>query len=495
MVSAPDNNIEDELKKDIVKTFYSPYAFVIYNFPWGVPGTDLENEPGPDKWQKDLLLKIGEELLLRRDNPNLGPIQIAIKSGHEVGKTAFIAWIILWFMSTRYDPQVVCTANTGTQLFTKLWRELALWHERALNSHWFEWTKTQFYLKASKTWFASAITWKEEKSDAFAGTHAKYVLYAFDEASGIPDKIWEVSDGAIRGPGSIWIVMGNPTKNTGRFRECFRQFSHRWLHWTVDARDAKISDKEKIRQTIEDYGLDNDITRVRVLGEFPDAATTQFIPTELVEQAMSRNNPPEMYRDWPIIISCDVARFGDDQSIVAVRQGLKVHQFYKYRGLHTMETAQKVIMAYHEWLGEYIFVDVVGIGAGVVDRIRQLGFICIEVNAGNVADEPTRYVNKRAEMWSRMKAWLILGGDLPFDQELLDNLTGIEYGFNQNRNRLQLESKRDMKSRGLPSPDDADALSLSFAYPVAPKIVDDYDYRREVQRQRRLREANPVTGY
>ena len=98
-------------------------------------------------------------------------------------------------------------------------------------------------------------------------------------------------------------------------------------------------------------------------------------------------------------------------------------------------------------------------------------------------------------MWSRMKAWLILGGDLPFDQELLDNLTGIEYGFNQNRNRLQLESKRDMKSRGLPSPDDADALSLSFAYPVAPKIVDDYDYRREVQRQRRLREANPVTGY
>ena len=289
--------------------------------------------------------------------------------------------------------------------------------------------------------------------------------------------------------------MGNPTKNTGRFRECFRPFSHRWLHWTVDARDAKISDKEKIRQTIEDYGLDNDITRVRVLGEFPDAATTQFIPTELVEQAMSRNNPPEMYRDWPIIISCDVARFGDDQSIVAVRQGLKVHQFYKYRGLDTMETAQKVIMAYHEWLGEYIFVDVVGIGAGVVDRIRQLGFICIEVNAGNVADEPTRYVNKRAEMWSRMKAWLILGGDLPFDQELLDNLTGIEYGFNQNRNRLQLESKRDMKSRGLPSPDDADALSLSFAYPVAPKIVDDYDYRREVQRQRRLREANPVTGY
>ncbi len=456
-------NAEQKLATAIAQFAYDPLGFVNFVYPWGEPGA-LEAETGPDAWQASVLQDLGQQLEGEAVRPEGGAVQFATASGHGIGKSALVAWTIQWFISTRPHPQIVITANTREQLLKKTFREVSVWHKRMINRHWFEWTATKFYHKDHpETWFAAAVPWSKEHSEGFAGTHEKHVLIIFDEASGIDDKIWEVTEGALTTKGAVWMVFGNPTRNTGRFRECFGKFQHRWTTRRVDSRTAKMTNKAQLQQWIDDYGEDSDFARIRIKGEFPRAGSTQFIPSDAVERAM-RNQVP-LDEQGTKILSVDVARFGDDQTVFVLRQGSQVLPLRKYYGLDTMQVAALVAEVIEDWQPDCTFVDGSGLGAGVVDRLRALNYRVIEVLAGAKPDDEAKYANKRAEMWGRMRDWLKGDVALPDDDGLKSALIGLEYGFNT-KNAIQLEKKEDMKARGLASPDEADALAYSFAEPV-----------------------------
>jgi hypothetical protein len=460
---------EDELTAQIEEFYDDPLGFVMFVFPWGEKGSPLEDFDGPDKWQCEQLERMREAIIA---NPEY-TIREAIGSGHGIGKSAEVAWIILWAMSTRPHMSGVVTANTSTQLKTKTWRELSVWHKRSINEHWFKWTATQFmHAEHPETWFTAAIPNTEQNSEAFAGLHSRYNLIIYDEASAVPDKIWEVSEGAMTDPRAIWLVYGNPTRNTGRFRSCFAEDAHRWTTRQIDSRTCKMTNKKELNEWVKTYGEDSDFVRVRIRGVFPRAGSMQFIPSDDVDMAMAREVPYEAHYSQPIVLACDVARFGDDKTVITLRQGRKVIAQYKFRELNTMEVAREVAGKIRQYRPAVVFVDEVGVGAGVVDRLRQLGNTVIGVNAGESPDDKATYYNKRAEMWGRMRDWLRDGGDVPMDMDLRSALIGVEYGYSdaQSGEKLRLERKADMKKRGQSSPDEGDALAYTFYHEIAPNF-------------------------
>lgn len=491
---------ETTLTNDIVLLEHDPLGFVRYVFPWMESGTPLFDEAGPDVWQEKVLIALGEASRKAETEGELATaVQIAVRSGHGVGKGALSAWIILWFMSTRINPQIVVTANTKIQLDTKTWRELAKWHGLAINKHWFKWTATRFSaVDHAETWFAAAIPWSEHNSEAFAGTHEKNVLVLFDEASAVADKIWEVASGAMTTPGAFWLVFGNPTQNTGRFAECWGRERHRWRAFQVDSRTAKKANKAQIQQWIDDYGDDSDFVRVRVKGEAPRASSTQFISGELVDLAMQRTLEASAYEYAPIVMGVDVARFGDDQTVMVIRRGLKLLHIERHRELDLMQTSARVARLEDMWGVDVTFIDAIGLGAGVVDRLHQLGRKCIGVVSASKATD-RRYYNLRAQMWGDMKDWLEQA-DLPteatmrlwglIETELKTDLTSPEYGYDV-KGSIQLEKKEDMKSRGCASPDTGDAIALTFALPVVPESMDEEEEEDRSAHERR----GMVTGY
>jgi hypothetical protein len=445
--------------------YSNPLLYIQLAFPWGKEGGPLENYDGPDAWQEELLNYVGGRI---KEDP-LGTIRDATASGHGVGKSSVVAWLILWAMTTRPHLNGVVTANTFPQLNTKTWRELAVWHKRAINEHWFTWTATKFFKKEHpETWFVSPIANSENNSEAFAGQHGEHTLIIYDESSAIPDVIWEVSSG-VNDPRAMWFVFGNPTKNTGRFKECFGRHRNRWNTRQVDSRECKMPNKDELQKDVDSYGEDSDFVRVRIKGEFPRAGSNQFISAEVVDNAIKRE--VEVPVGSPKLLGVDVARFGDDQTVIARRHGRKIEPLVKLRGLDTMQVAAKVAEIIKNEHPDAVFVDGVGVGAGVVDRLNQLGFNVFDVLAGSTPDEKNKetYYNKRAEMWGRMRDWLE-GADIPDDQDLVSDLIGPEYGYD-NKMRIQLEKKEDMKKRGLASPDAGDAIALTFAYPTPPVQV------------------------
>ena len=471
-----------QLVLDVSDFVDDPLGFVYFVFPWGEG--DLAEHEGPDEWQKEVLEEIG--LAIRSGNTEA--FQAAVASGHGIGKGALSAWIIFWAMATKPHLNGVVTANTKCQLETKTWRELAVWHKRSLIKNWFEWTATKFYhVDHPETWFTAAIPWSEKNPEALAGQHGEHVLIIYDEASAIPDIIWEVSEGAMTTPGAMRFAFGNPTRNTGKFRECFGKFKHRWLLWQIDSRDCRMTDKRKLDEWVDDYGEDSDFVKVRVRGEFPSASSMQFIPSDIVEAAQERE--AKSYSHEPLIIGVDVARFGDDQSVICFRRGRDAMTipWRKYRGLDTMQLAARVAEVVAEFQPDAVFVDGGGVGGGVVDRLRQLAFNCVDVNFGAKADD-ARYLNKRAEMWGQMKEWLV-GGSILKDRDLRDDLISVEYGYTVT-NQIQLEKKEDMKKRGLASSDCGDALAVTFAHPVAPKGMS----AGPSQAAKARREYNPFAG-
>ena len=462
--------IELAIATDIAEFYADPLGYVMYAFEWGKPGGDLEYCTGPDKWQREQLQRVGQAF---EDNPDT-TIQEAIASGHGIGKSAETAWIIMWAMSTRPHLSGVVTANTATQLASKTWRELAVWNKRAINEHWFKWTATRFFhVDHPDTWVMAAIPQSEHGSEAFAGLHADHVLVIYDEASAIPDIIWEVSEGAMTTPRAMWFVFGNPTKNTGRFRECFGKNKHRWNQRQVDSRTCKMTNKAKIQEWLEDHGEDSDFFRVRVRGEFPRAGSQQFISSEHVENARRRTLTGEQFWHLPVVLGVDVARFGADQSVIIVRQGRKIKSIYKYRELSTVQLAARVAEKMRSYNPTVTFVDGIGVGAGVVDQLVSLGYPVQDVNVGQAASEPDIYYNKRAECWGRMRDWLEFA-DIPDDSELADDLVGPEYKYTV-KEQIQLEKKEDMKKRGLSSPDAADAIAITFAEHVITQRQESFD--------------------
>jgi hypothetical protein len=468
---------DEQLAEDMAGFFDDPLGFVLYSFNWGEG--DLLGFDGPDDWQRDFLDGIAASVKKNGfDGVNPVPaVQCATSSGHGIGKSALTSWLILWIMSTRPFCKGVVTANTAPQLESKTWAELAKWMRRCVTKDWFEISTGRGSMKMyhkdyPDSWRVDAQTCREENSESFAGLHAanSSPFYIFDEASAIPSKIWEVAEGGLTDGEPFWFTFGNPTRNSGRFFECFNRFRHRWTCRQIDSRTAKMTNKAKIAEWAADHGEDSDFMKVRVRGMFPSASSAQFIPSDIVQAA--RKVEPIANLSDPLIIGVDVARFGDDQSVIRIRRGRDARTIppVKLSGADTMQVAARVAEIARKELPDAIFIDGGGVGGGVIDRLRQLGIPnVIEVNFGGKATMRD-YRDMSAQMWGGMREWLANGGAVEDSNELESDLTGREYSFD-GENRYVMERKQDMKSRGLASPDDADALALTFAYPVGPRAV------------------------
>lgn len=493
-----------------------PYAFVMGAYEWGVG--ELARYDGPDEWQVSLLCRIRDgvttidaaiaEARARGEESSTVPVMEAITSGHGIGKSAFVAWIIDWAQSTVVDAKGVVTANTENQLKTKTWAELAKWHRLSITAELFKMTATARFSidpKHEKTWRIDMVPWSEKNTEAFAGlhNHGKRIIIIFDEASAIPDVIWEVTEGALTDKDTqiIWLVFGNPTKNTGRFRECFAggRFAHRWNSRAIDSRTVKISNKTQLQAWVDDYGEDHDFVRVRVRGVFPRVDAVSFISYDDVRDAQTRT--PEGNAHFPIIGGLDVARFGPDDSVLCPRQGRDAQSrpWPRINGQNTVQLARWAFEQYMRLNLSALVVDSGGVGGGVFDQLEQMQINVYAVDFSSAPDneEQEKYLNKRAEMYGRTRSWLRKGGCLPADDPRQENkglsaqLTAPTYTY-QGDVKLQLESKKDLRRRLGISPDDADALAITFAYPYLDQAF--VPKSEEGEDNEHYSESNPYAG-
>lgn len=467
-----EKTAEEILAEDIGSFFDDPYGWVMYVFPWGEPGTQLEDYDGPDKWQEEKLKAWGKAIRERNFN-GVDPVDAyldATASGHGIGKSAFSSWAILFIMSTRPFSRGVVTANTSDQLRTKTWGELAKWKALCLCGHWFTYNNGKgnmnlYHPRYKDTWRVDAQVCREENSEAFAGLHAanSSPWYLFDEASAVPDKIWEVSEGGLTDGEPFHFVFGNPTRNTGRFRECWRKFKHRWNTTQVDSRDARMTNKKKIEEWKNDYGEDSDFFKVRVRGVFPSAGSLQFIPTDYVDNALKVVLTQDMVNHAPVIIGVDPAYSGEDEFVIYLRQGLHCKMLGKYEKSDDDVLMANIIAGFEDkYKADAVFIDF-GYGTGVKSVGANWGRDWQLVAFGGKSRDP-QMLNKRGEMWNALKNWLREGGQLD-SQEIADEITAPEYKVKLD-GKIVLESKDEMKKRGVPSPNRADALALTFAHPV-----------------------------
>ncbi|EFB86773.1 hypothetical protein [Veillonella parvula] len=463
----------DELIEALGALTHDPLAFVYFAYPWGEPGTPLENMEGPDEWQIQILKDIGEQLKKGKDLQTA--IQEAVASGHGIGKSALISWLIHFAISTHENTRGVVTANTEGQLRTKTWPELSKWHNMFIAKDLFTYTATAIFSSDKdyeKTWRIDAIPWSKNSPESFAGLHnqGNRILVLFDEASAIDDVIWEVTEGALTDANTeiIWCAFGNPTRNSGRFRECFRKYRKFWNTYQIDSRTVKISNKTKIEEWLEAYGEDSDFFKVRVRGVFPSASDLQFISTEIADKAQKQVYKPGQFEHLPVIIGVDPAWTGSDSLEIVMRQGYYMKSLASIpKNDDDWRMAQLIAQFEDEYKADAVFIDM-GYGTGIYSIGKQLGRKWRLIEFGGKSNDPV-YLNMRAYMWGQMKEWLREGGSIPpNDQALYDDIVGPEAIIDKN-GRIQLESKKDMKDRGLPSPNKGDALALTFAARVVKK--------------------------
>ena len=463
----------DELFEALGALTHDPLAFVYFAYPWGEPGTPLENMEGPDEWQIQILKDIGEQLKKGKDLQTA--IQEAVASGHGIGKSALISWLIHFAISTHENTRGVVTANTEGQLRTKTWPELSKWHNMFIAKDLFTYTATAIFSSDKdyeKTWRIDAIPWSKNSPESFAGLHnqGNRILVLFDEASAIDDVIWEVTEGALTDANTeiIWCAFGNPTRNSGRFRECFRKYRKFWNTYQIDSRTVKISNKAKIEEWLEAYGEDSDFFKVRVRGVFPSASDLQFISTEIADKAQKQVYKLGQFEHLPVIIGVDPAWTGSDSLEIVMRQGYYMKPLASIpKNDDDWRMAQLIAQFEDEYKADAVFIDM-GYGTGIYSIGKQLGRKWRLIEFGGKSNDPV-YLNMRAYMWGQMKEWLREGGSIPpNDQALYDDIVGPEAIIDKN-GRIQLESKKDMKDRGLPSPNKGDALALTFAARVVKK--------------------------
>ncbi len=485
--------MDDKLLLWLASVRDDPLAFTLGAYPWGEKDTVLEHFHGPDTWSRDLMAQVRDGLV----DWNTA-IRIATASGHGIGKSATVAWIILWAFCTFPDCRGVVTAETETQLKTKTWAELGKWFNLAFftRDH-FTLTATALFSKdpdRSQTWRIDMIPWSEKNPAAFAGLHnqGKRIIIIFDEASQIHDVIWETAEGALSDKDTqiIWLVFGNPNINTGRFRDCFAggRFADLWHHRQIDSRQVAITNKSYIARQIAAYGgEDNDVIRVRWLGQFPLRGLIEFFSAADIDEAMSRE-VPYTSRATPLALGVDVARFGSNNSVLFPRKGRDARTIARevYNGLSTVELSNRIYALFDRLRPDGIFIDGGGVGGGVVDQCREKRLFVTEVQFGGKDDitgiftdtAGERYANKRAAMYGALRSWLKVGA-IPADPQLKTAMLAIRYMFN-NKDQIQLVSKEDLmdENPGLVL-DDLDALALTFGGPLAASAHAGGDFPHE----------------
>jgi hypothetical protein len=338
------------LAHEVSDCYADPLKFVLMSFRWGEPGTPLAQFEGPDEWQRQELIEIGEQVRQRGFDGHspVEPIRRAVASGHGIGKSALTAWIVLWLMATRPECRGTVTANTYVQLETKTWASIQKWHRLSLTASWFVCTNDRLsHRYARDTWFCSAATCKEENSEAFAGQHAadSSSWYVFDEASAVPDKIFEVAEGGLSDGHPFIFLFGNPTRSTGKlYRVCFGGEMDRWAHKSIDSRDCAMTNKPLSEEWIETYGVDSDFVRVRVRGLQPGADELQYIDRSRILSAGRRE--AQCLDDDPLIAGVDVSGGGAAWNVIAFRRGLDARSIPRIRipGEHTRDRNVLVAM-------------------------------------------------------------------------------------------------------------------------------------------------------
>lgn len=422
-----------------------------------------------DDWQKDVCDAFPKHQ------------RIAMQACKGPGKTAVMAMLVWNFLLTRPHPKVICTSITGDNLADGLWAELAKWQKKSpLLSEAFEWQKQRVFLKEHpETWFASARTWPkdgnaEQQANTLAGVHADYVLFVLDEVGGIPDAVMVAAEAALASGIETKIMMaGNPTHRSGPLYRAATTERHLWYIKEItgdpdDPKRAKRIDPNWARAQIEKYGADNPWVLVNVFGKFPPSSDNTLISPEDVRKAQERHVEPSEFRDAAKVLGVDVARFGSDRTVFTLREGPICYKQEVRRGWDTMQTAGYVVHLIEKHKPDAVFVDVIGVGAGVVDRLRELGHPVVGVNS-SAASPDEKYLNLRAYMWAKMAEWVKTVGCLPSDaHDLAREMSSVPYDFSSN-GKMKIKSKEELRKDGIPSPDLADSLALTFAYPVAPK--------------------------
>src|SRR5262245_9884803 len=409
LLAPPDNEALVELMASLKN---DPLKFVYAAYPWREPGP-LEAYDGPDDWQRELLRDIGREVTARHSDgiPPVLPIREAISSGHGIGKSTTSGWIADWILSTRPNSRGTVTANTFPQLETKTWPAILKWTRLCITAHWFNIGAQKIAAKvAPDSWFVSAQTCRRENSEAFHGQHASDSTswYLFDEASAVPDEIWNAAEGGLTDGEPMIFAWGNPTRNQGKFhRIVFGSERDRWKQRIIDARTAKFTNKQLIEEWIQDWGEDSDFVRVRVRGVAPRAGDFQFIDHERVWEAQRRQ--VSTFPDDPLIAGFDVSGGGAAWNVIAFRRGLDARSIPPIRipGEFTRGERGPMLSKLAEILNDkrpghkvaMLFVDS-AYGAPYVERLKTMGFTNVqEVNFG--ANSPDRHqANMRAYMRS-----------------------------------------------------------------------------------------------
>ena len=458
-----------------------PEKFVLFAFPWGEQGTPLERYKGPRTWQRQVLRDIKNHIADNGDVDMYKVLRMATASGRGIGKSALVSWLVLWMLTTRIGASVIVSANSEAQLRSITWAEITKWLAMLMNSHWWEISATRItpakwlaeiverdLRKGTRYWGAEGRLWSEENPDAYAGLHnSDGVMLIFDEASGIPDKIWDVAQGFFteNTPHRFWCAFSNPRRNQGYFYECFNAKRAFWNIRQIDARTVEDTDKAVYQQIIDEYGEDSPQARIEVYGEFPSTGDEQFIAPRIVDEAFKRPK----YKDpqAPIVIGVDPARSGSDSTVIVARQGRDLLEIRRYKGDDTMTVVGHVIEAIEDFKPALVVLDEGGLGYGILDRLTEQRYKVRGVNFGWKAKNPIMWGNKRAEIWGAMREWLKTAA-VQEDRQLKNDLTGPKTKPDST-GTIYLESKKDMKSRGLASPDAADALAVTFAFPVASR--------------------------
>jgi hypothetical protein len=478
---------EQEMVEQLLEYVHDPLRCVMFSYPWGEG--ELTGEPGPRNFQKRFLTELGN--WLKDPATRYKPFRKAVASGHGIGKSALIGQIAHWAKSTFPGAKVLITANTGDQLKTKTQPEVAKWFRLASNKAWFD-----VHIQSIKTnsadlegaWRTDFNTWSEDNPQAFAGAHnkGKRLVIIFDEASEISDVIWKTVEGALTDANTeiIWIAFSQATRSDGAFYEAvFGDQRHRWHPEAIDSRDVEGTNVDEINESIAIYGPDSDHVRVRYLGLFPLAGGGKFIDFQLVKGAQER--PAAALRDEPLIAGVDFAWGGSDDNVIRFRKGFDARTIpaIKIKGEKTRDAAIMIgqlsdVLA-RSYNGEKVtmmFVDGSGVGGNagqVVAGLYNLGYNdrVMEINFGHDAIDQQHYAYRRDEMWGKLKAWLAKGAidrDIGLGADLQKPILTSD-----RLQRVKLEPKDLMKKRlakmGLDSssPDDADALALTFAMPVA----------------------------
>jgi len=447
---------------------HDPVKFVAEAFTWGEG--ELKNSTGPEPWQRWLLEQIRDGLMSPGE-----AIRIAISSGHGIGKSACCSWVCLWALMTSPDTRGIITASSEAMLMTRLRAEIRVWFRRCRGAEYFEFSATSLTSRDpdhAQTWRLDLLPWNSNRPEAFAGLHSKgrRILLVYDEASAIEPPIWETCEAIATDVDAevIWLVCGNPLHPIGRFRDIWTKYQHRWRTKQIDSRSVSFTNKRELERWIEDYGEDSDFVRSRVKGEFPRVGSSMFISPEAVDAAMQRELVPS--HNDPLIVGIDVARYGNDASVIFARKGHDARSIPPqiFRGLSIAELEDRVVYFCNQYRPVQLFIDGGGVGGGLIDHLRRRNLLVVDVQFGSKADQgldQVRYANKRAEIYGLLRANLQYLC-LPNNQELREQLTSFEYAFNP-RGEILLESKDSLRRRGVPSPDIADAIATTYASEVA----------------------------